>query len=66
MNQIVDMDYLTAVENKARAELDMFTENNTRTLNVIRLAKIGLLASEGQVFKPTAFTDQPALPADEE
>jgi hypothetical protein len=46
MNQIVDMDYLTAVENKARAELDTFTQNNMNTLNVIRLAKLGLIAEQ--------------------
>lgn len=63
MNNIVDMQYLTAIEDKARAELENFVQNNMATLNVIRLAKLGLIASQGQ---PTAFSAQPEHPADEE
>lgn len=49
---VVDMDYLNAVEAKARGELDQFLQNNSNTLNVLRLAKLGLIAEQSQTELP--------------
>lgn len=59
---VVDMDYLNAVEAKARAELDTFTQNNSNTLNVLRLAKLGLIAEQSglamQAAQSSRFDDK--------
>lgn len=65
---IVDMDYLNAVEAKARGELDQFLQNNSNTLNVLRLAKLGLIAEQANsaTYHETDTDPQSEFMTDEE
>lgn len=60
---VVDMNYLNAVEAKARGELDQFLQNNSNTMNVLRLAKLGLIAEQASSAAYNETATDPQLEA---